>query len=245
MRIGSVVSAYFQTCSMLLSNAKLRALMLRPFLAGLAVYLVSLGIGLYFFGEIRAVIDPELQNWVRLIVNPLIWIATLLIVLFGSVVLVVILTLSLLGILQVPLAKEVLQLKGFQLPIESGSVRGFSASLVWEGAKLIVVILIGIIAVLLGIFPLLLPISIILSGWIIGFESFDVALEAGGKTVTQRIKLILKNSPVILAVGLGGLVFALIPFAAIILPSVSVGCMAILMAEGKCRLGQESQVEGP
>jgi len=233
MKLNLVISAYLEAIALLAGNARLRSLMLRPFLVGVIVYLVGISLGVYFFSDIRAIIDPELQSWFAYLVNPLIWLATLLIVLVGSLFLVVIITLSLLGILQTPIAEEVFSLKGVTIQKEPTSIRRVTFLVIWELIKLILVLTLVIGALLIGLFPLFLPVSFIISAWIVGFESFDVALDAAGKPIRQRLKLTLRNPLLVTISGAGGVALALIPFVAIILPSLAVTSAAIMIAKDK------------
>lgn len=222
MQAKLVVSAYATALKLIAGNARMRSLMLRPFLTGLALYIVAIAIGFYFFSSISAALTPDWGGWLLAIITPLVWLASILIVIIGSLLLVAVLTLSLLGILQTPLAEQVLTLNHIALPATPTTPSGLTKNLIWESVKLVVAIGLTITAVIIGFIPILLPVSVVISAWIIGFESFDVALDAAGHRIRSRVRVIFSHPFLVLLSGLGGVILAIIPFAAVVMPSIAV-----------------------
>lgn len=195
---------------------------------------ISWGFCFFFFEEAFSFVSLDSQRWWRHLLNPLIWLATVLGLFILSTVLGFLLVLILSGSYQSKLAFKTLEYLGIESPIAEKSLTEESlGSLRNEFLKFSILTPVVILNFLLGLIPGLGIFALLIGSWLIAFPFFDVALETQLDSALKRIHWCLRNKFKLLK--FGGLVglASLVPLFWLFLPPIAVvTATSLLEVEG-------------
>ena len=205
-------------------NRAVRKLALIPWGLGAFAYLLFGFLAVSVHDDLVGFFISDVNGFWQSVLYYLAWVlaAVILLVLtialsFGAIMLIA-------GSFQSAIARKVFQELGQDVGETGISVRGALA----EVFKLGLVVVLMVFAFVLGFIPFLTPLALLMSAWLVGFEFFDVVLEALRLGPGARLSFAFRRSISVSIFGGTVLFLWAIPFVGMLLPPVAVSGAAWL-----------------
>lgn len=217
----------------------IRRLAIRPWLFGALGYLAALFGAIHLHPTVVQSVASEPTGFWSSVLYWAAWALAGVMLLVAAAVVALLFTLLLGGLFQTAIAEEILRRKGFDI----AEVRGISGisgevlrTILTEAVKLMWVVPVMIMLFVLGLIPLLTIPAAVAGGWLLGYTSFDVPLDALRTSALQRLGFSLRNPFLITTYGLLFMAVSIIPFLGILLAPVAVAGAATILSATQDRL---------
>lgn len=211
-----------------LTNSELRKLCIKPWLIGLACYVVSFIVACYSYSTFYELLASSSDAWYYYLWNLIMWPVAAVLLLVVCALLAMISTLLLSAVYQGPIARFTLKHKTIELPNENPLGNELARIGKAEIIKLLWIVPLSITIFATGFIPLLAPISLTFGAWILAYQFVDIPLDELHLTASERLKYGKQNF-FKLAI-LGGTLAFVWPFIGLILQPIATTAGSLLVA---------------
>jgi uncharacterized protein involved in cysteine biosynthesis len=226
MTVSDSLKSLLEGFRLTLSEPSVRKLALLPWLISLGLYPLSLFAAFYLHPYLLAMVASPADTFWASVYYTVMWAVVGLASLVGSVILSFILLITMLSLIQEPIARKVLEIYGAQIPASSGGViaetKNLSYSMLRALALLICLAPILLASLILSLIPIFAPVGLLLAAWIIAVQCFDPVHEVMQVPLRERFRNALRNKLAYAAFGGTILALGLIPLVGIAIAPIAV-----------------------